>query len=212
ELTGARVEIGYASASLHRHIHRAVLAERFVYHAVRSSECRVHVAMRRGVLIENVATNFVKERRSIRVERIFDRHHRLEGLVFHLDDITRIFGHVAALSHDERHRVAHQAHAIGGQRMERRVTHPRLVFDAHRTDEPLHVLANEDRHHARHGARRADVDAHDARVRVRAAQKCRVEHAWQTDVVDVVAVASEDALILYTLDAGTNKPHASFTL
>ena len=96
--------------------------------------------------------------------------------------------------------------------MERRLTHPRLVFNAHRTDEPLHVLANEDRHHAKHGARRADVDAHDARVRVRAAQKCRVEHAWQTDVVDVVAVAGEDALILYTLDAGTNKPHASFTL
>src|SRR5260370_28838095 len=54
--------------------------------------------------------------------------------------------------------------------------------------------------HTRFRRRRAGVDGLDARVRVRAEQDGHVQHAWQREVVDVVALAVEEAPVLLALD------------
>ena len=69
----------------------------------------------------------------------------------------------------------------------------------------LEVLARDDRHHAGHLHRLADVDVLDLGVRVGAPHQREVEHARQREVVDVVALASKEARIFLALHGDADR-------
>ena len=66
------------------------------------------------------------------------------------------------------------------------------------------VGAGEHRHHAGRAVRRGGVDLVDRRVRVRRAQEIGVGLAGTVDVVDVVALAGDEADIFLALDGGAD--------
>ena len=89
---------------------------------------------------------------------------------------------------DERHLLTLEAHLVGAQHrlhVHRQRRHPRQL-------QRLQQLARDDRFDLGMCFGSAGVDRNDARVRVRAAQNRTVEHARQVDIVDVVALASQE--------------------
>ncbi len=102
-----------------------------------------------------------------------------EDLVLHVDQLGRLCGRCARRSRrrpPRRHRRS--GRALEGQRV--------LVGRPRDDPEALgHVLAGDDGDDARLRQRARRVDAHDARVRVRAAEQAAPEHAREVDVVRV---------------------------
>ncbi len=124
--------------------------------------------------------------------------HRRQLLVVDLDQLERVLGDIAALGGDDRDRLADVAHAVERHAalLDRRIGEtgqgPGDLGD---------VGAGHDQGHARQRLCPADIDRLDARVRVRAAQCCRVQHVRQHDVVDVAALAGQEARVLDPLHA-----------
>ena len=70
------------------------------------------------------------------------------------------------------------------------------------------VVAGEDRDHARRLQRRRRVDLVDRRMRVRRAQEIGVGLAGTVDVVDVMALAGDEADVFLALDGGADAGRA----
>ena len=71
----------------------------------------------------------------------------------------------------------------------------------------LQVLAGDHRHHALHGQSLAGVDIEYFGVGVGTAHDVHVEHAWQLDVVDVAALALDEAGVLLALHPVPHAPN-----
>jgi hypothetical protein len=154
-----------------------------------------------GLPVEDVvgglALLVVADDRRVRIARLARVDDRRERVVLDIDELERVARRVAVVGDDERDLLALKAHFVGrqdglgvvGQRR-----HPREV-------QALEVLAGDDRAHLRMGECGRRVDRDDARVRERAAQHGAVEHAGQVDVVDVVALAADEARVLLALEA-----------
>ena len=102
----------------------------------------------------------------------------------------------------QRHGLARVAHRALRERKERRglvAGHPR--DGAHGPGVARDVRAGQHGGHARLGARRLDIDLEDARVGVWAADDCRMEHAGELEVVEVPALAAEEAGVLDAVQA-----------
>ena len=124
-----------------------------------------------------------------RVARVDDRGQRL---VVDVDELERVACGVAVLGDDEGDLLALEAHLVGGEDGEgvvRQRGDPRQA-------ERLEHRAGDDGLHLRVRLGGRGVDALDARVRERAAQDGAVQHAGQHDVVDVVALAADEAGVL----------------
>jgi hypothetical protein len=67
-----------------------------------------------------------------------------------------------------------------------------------------HQLAGDDGDHAVERLRLGGVDALQVRVGVRAPQDGHVEHPGEVDVVDVVAGAADEPVVLYSANAVTD--------
>ena len=124
---------------------------------------------------------------------------RVAWLDVQLDELACVLGDVAALGDDERDRVAHVAD-VGAR--ERR-GHLELLTEhgvPRTTEATVEVLGREHGDDARKLARGADVEMCDRGLRDVAAQERRVEGAGGCDVVDIEAVAGQQALVLLTGD------------
>ena len=112
------------------------------------------------------------------------------------DRVARVLSLVAGLGDDRRDLLALEANLVCGQHGLRVIGqrwHPgQLVL--------RHELARDHRDHPRHAGGGASVDGLEARMRMWAAQDRHVQHARQREVVDVVALAVEEARVLLALD------------
>ena len=99
-----------------------------------------------------------------------------QRLVLDLDPFRGVFGHVAAFRHHDGDRFADVANLLDCEGREGGLpifAHPGR--GAHRFDQFRNPRAGQHRGHAVHRTRCGDVDLGNARVRIRAAEKRRVE-------------------------------------
>ena len=129
-------------------------------------------------------------------ERLLRARDRLERLVVHVDELAGVLGDVGGLGDHRRDLLPLEAHLV---RREHRL---RVAGEGRHPGEVVlrHQLAGDDRDDAldRLGAR--GVDRRDARVRQRAPEELEVEHPGERDVVEVVALAADEAGVLQPLD------------
>jgi len=130
--------------------------------------------------------------------RLLEIDHRRQRIVLDLDQLAGVLGDIAALGHHGRDRLAHVTHLVHGNAVLRR----RRAGEVRAR--PRHLRRLRAGHDAEHTGQRLGpglVDAHDARVGVRAAQHRRVRHVGQRHVVDIGAGAGEQAGVLHPLHA-----------
>ena len=156
-----------------------------------------------------VRRDLVDLRRAWRL-RLAGIGHRRQHLVIDFD----LFGGIARLRQrfgdHHRHRIADMAGLADGERRMRRHLHRRAVLgmDHPAADQIADLVggqfgAGEHREHARH-AGAAGVDRFDLGVRVRRAHEIGVGLAGPIDVVGVVALAGNEALILLAAHCGAD--------
>ena len=130
---------------------------------------------------------------------------RGERLVLHRDQRGRVLGNIAALGHNDRHRLADEGNllaredggraALGLARCARAARQAKL--GQHRSD----VLERQHRRDTGDGARRGGIDAADQGVRVAAPHEGALERAGQRDVVEIAPAAGQEPRILGAQDA-----------
>ena len=133
-------------------------------------------------------------------ERLGRVHDHRQRLVVDDDRLAGVLGDVGVVGDDRGDLLALEAHLVGGQHRLRVVAqggHPREVAGRHH-------LAGEHQPDARDVPGLAGVDGADPGVGDRAAQDLHVQHAGQHDVVDVVAPAPDEAVVL---DASATGAH-----
>ena len=129
-----------------------------------------------------------------RLLRVDDDRQRL---VVDVDRLARVLGDVGVVGDDAGHLLALEPDLVGGQHRLRVVgqgRHPGQVPGRHH-------LAGQHQVHAGDVPGPAGVDRLDPGVRQRAAQDLHVQHAGQHDVVGVVALAADEAVVLDALAA-----------
>ena len=128
-----------------------------------------------------------------RLERV---HNRVERLVVHLYCCDTIGSGVARGRNDGCDLLGIVQHGVHGQdhlAVAHQRRHP-FQFVRHQ------VCARDDGGYTRHFQRRLLVDALDFCVREWAAHDVEIEHARQLDVVDVLALAAQEARVLFAFD------------
>ncbi len=164
---------------LHRRVGRAVERVLALHHDVGAvdrgvdlAELQVHVLRDVTVLAVLGDCRFGAGQGLVRVEM------GLEDRVFDLDQLQRVDGRVLVEGRDRGDGLADVAHLVHGER--------RLVLGPGQDAEFYRQIgADDDREHPGQRAGAAGVDGLDDRVRMRAAQQLRVQHARQLDVVGV---------------------------
>ena len=128
--------------------------------------------------------------------------HGRQGVDVEHDRFGRVLGLGQGLGHDEGHRIADEAHLVGGQRMARRRLHRRAVAVGHRDqrlERPVarrvQVGAGPHAQHARHLLRVLDIDALEHAMRHLAAHHHRIGLVRQVHVVGVAALALEQGRV-----------------
>ena len=202
ELAGRGVEVGDHSARLER---RGMAAR--IDDVPRDDRVRLREGAVGGVLVARLpgragevvglADLVVSDQRCVLVESLPRVHDRRQRLVLHVDQLERVARDVLVGRDHERDLLALEADLVTREHRLGVVGdggHPRQA-------QRLQVLGGDDGGHTRMGERPAGVDRNDARVRVRAAQDGAVHHARQPDVVQVVALAADEARVLLALEA-----------
>jgi hypothetical protein len=141
-------------------------------------------------------------------------------MVVHFDPLQRVLGGVAALCDDQRHRLAHVAHRVAGERVLRRraelETHASL--ERRRSDPRLRdaleagqIVEGEHRGQAGTGPGPLRADGREARVGVGTAEHRGVEAARRRHVVDESPAPREVARVLLAPDDGADvfRAHAA---
>jgi hypothetical protein len=149
----------------------------------------------------------VEDRRA-RLDRPLHVDDHVQELVVDDDQVQHVLRDVPVLGDHDRDRLADVADAVSGddplvERAHRRLgvlglqrrqgAGRRAVADVVEAGHPIRGQHGE---HPRVGQAGFDVDARDARVRVRAAQHRGVDHAVTLEVGDVLAVAAQQAGVL----------------
>ena len=146
--------------------------------------------------------------RRVRLHRLERVDQRRQRLVLDLDQVDRVGGDVAVVGDDERHLLVgeqdllvrqHRLH-VAGQR--------RHVVQV----QGLQVVGGEDGVHARQRLGLADVDALDPGVAVGAADEVAMQHPRQADIVDIVALALDQAGVLLALSGAADAAQGRLAL
>ena len=129
---------------------------------------------------------------------------RAEHLVVHINQLGSVLRLLQRFGHHHGDVVTDIAHLVQCQDGVRRLLHGLAVGAG---DQPAtrqaanfgvsHVLADQYINHARRGLCGLDVDALDARMRMRRAHKHRVSLTGDVDVVGVLAAAGEKAIVFF---------------
>ncbi len=206
------VEFGDRGARLHRHAGDA-LDPGVELHHMRGA--RERGLRRRGVaelaVDHDVGAGLLEQQRRVGIGGLAGVGHRGQHLVVDLDAFGAVLGGTDALCHHHRHRLADEAHLVGGQRVMRRgeglevaprrehhlggMLRPHLVGDRLQSV-GNEIAAGEHGEHAGHRQRRRRVDAADARMRVRRAHHDGIGLAGQAHVIGIVALAGDEAQVL----------------
>ena len=152
----------------------------------------------------DVAGSVVVELRSALLHRVFHRDDGRKRLVVDIHQGGPIVGDGGIGGHYRSDGVAHVPDPPDRQRRMRHLL--RVGHDpAHGKGAQLflELLPGEDGDHALYRLGGGGVDAPDFGVSVRAPHDRHVEHAEELDVVDVVALPSDEARVLPALDAGS---------
>ena len=129
--------------------------------------------------------------------RLFGVGHGGQRIVVDVDRVDRIARDVRIGRDHDRHGVADEVDAVARQDgVLGRLEIGNRGGARHQAARSVDVGAGQDGDDARDRARGGDVDASDARVRVRAAQDGRMEHPGQAQVVDVGRQPLDQARIL----------------
>ena len=127
----------------------------------------------------------VRERRAA-LHRFFRVGHGRQRIVVHVDRVDGVARDVRIAGDDDRDGVADEVHAVARQdRVLRRLEIRNGGGARHQAARRVDVGAGQDGDDARDRARRRDVDAGDARVRVWAAQDHGVQKPGEPHVVHV---------------------------
>ena len=123
------------------------------------------------------------------------------SLIIHHHRLGRILARIDGFSQNHRHRLADEAHAIRREQRtiglrRRTAVRPRKADAAGDRRHIRQVRGGEYRHHARHRARRTDIDAADRRMRMMRADQHRVQHARRVRIGAVIAPAGQQPHIL----------------
>ena len=125
-----------------------------------------------------------------------------ERVVLDVDELERVPRDVRALGHHAGDLLALEPHLVGGEhglRVTRQCGHPGESVRGER-------LAGHDSDDAGERLGGRCVDVHDAGVRELAAQEREVQHPGEGDVLDVLAAALDEAVVLFALHAVADAP------
>ena len=199
ELAAARLVGRDAADRLERLRARAAPAELALHHEVRLGEIVLHGPELESPVLRDVVRAALRMQHGVpaRGHRGLGVDHHRQVLVLDLDQVARVLGDVAVLGDHRRHRFADVAHPIDRHAV---LHHRRARELRRRAGHLLRFRAGEDEVHARERLRLRGVDALDAGVRPVAAQHRGVRHAGEHDVVDVLAVAGQQARVLDPLE------------
>jgi hypothetical protein len=170
------------------------------------------VAARLAHVRRHIARDVVVHARRIGRESVLEVYHGRKRLVVDRDRGRRVFREITALGDDERHRLARVAHLVLGERHLRALVEERALDRRRRHQQwpGLPVVAEVLRGiHGEHAfvlARPRYVDAADARMRVRAAHECGVQHSRKLDVVDEKRAARKEARVFIPGNRGAEVP------
>jgi hypothetical protein len=143
-------------------------------------------------VVGGLALLVLADQRRVGLQGLVRVDHRRERVVVDVDQLQGVAGDVGVLGDHRRDLLALEHHLVEGQDrlgVARQGRHPRQAVG-------VQVAAGDDRDHARVGGGRLGVDGGDAGVGERGAQQRHVQHAGQGDVVDVVAAAAQEAVVL----------------
>ena len=181
-------------------------------HAQRGpGEGGVHVAAREFARQQHVGAGLVMQRDRVGPDGLDRVAEHGQRLVLDLDTFRGVFGHVAAFRHHDRDRFADVANLLDRQRRKGRLpifAHPGR--GVHRFDEFRDPRTGQHRGHAVHHARCGGIDLGNPCVRVRAAEKRRVEQAGRGIIVDVGAPAGEEPFVFAPLDGRADQLRREF--
>ena len=206
EVLGAGVPVGDDAAGLDRHRGAVIVVKAARDDVIGVGAGGGVIAATLAHMGGDVAFDVVVDARGSVDERLFQIDDRGQRLKIDGDVRKRVLGDIAALCQHDRERLADVAHLVLGER------HLRALIENHAGDRrrrhqqrPRRPVRAEigggvDRDDARPRARRANVDGANAGVRHAAAQKRRVQHAGQFDVVDEQRLAAEQPGVLVALD------------
>jgi hypothetical protein len=202
ELAGLGVEVGDDPAGLQRRRVAARIDDVAGNDGVGLGERlvgRVAVAClpRRAGQIVALAGLVVADQGRILIERLARVDDRGQRLVLDVDERQRVVGRVLVGRDDEGDLLALEAHLVAGQHGLGVVGDRRHPGQAER----LEVLGGDDRRDVGVRERLRRVDRDDLGVGIRAAEQRAVDHARQLDVVQVVALAADEARVLLALQA-----------
>ena len=179
---------------LDRHRRRAAPFHPQRQFARAGGEILLDLAPHEGLVEQHVGAVRLVHQHAARFERLFGVEHEGQGLVVDFDRFGRVLGQRTGVGHHGGNPFAGIARDVERQRPAR---HVRGVEPGHQRQRgrgefaPIqHVM------HARHGKRRAFVDALDARRGVRAGDHRHMLHVRQIDVGDEMALAGHEAAVL----------------
>lgn len=153
--------------------------------ALLDASASVHLRLYFPRLVRRQIASRVNGRRT-GLEGPFRVEHEREPLVFDLDQMQRVLCGMPINCSNCSHGVADESYGI----VEQESFVPRVAA----APDDAAVLVSDDRLHARKLEGPASIDAHDPRMRMRAAQHTREKHARKTDV-RCVACRAGDAFI-----------------
>ena len=166
----------------------------------------------------DVVGSAVPDHRGARLDRIFERHHRRQGLIVDGDQLGRVARLLQGLRHHKGDPVADRPHLAAG---EDRPQRPVAFWAAHVLGHDRHqasdlvgfgVGAGEHRENPRSRLGRGGIDAGNARMGVRRHHQHTVALQRHVDVVDIAAAAGDKTGVLEPVDrlADTEFCHALF--
>ncbi len=177
---------------------RARPVELGLHRAIGFGEGLVDLAERERALVGDVRSHLLVHERAALLARLERIEHDGQWLVVDLDQVAGVLGDVAVLGDHGRDALAVVAHLLDRDH----VLDDRPGAERGQRIGALgDVLARDHGDHAGQLLGGLGADREDLRVGVRAADDRRVRHAGQLDVVDVAALAAQEAGILDAVDA-----------
>ena len=217
-LIGARVPVGDYAPGLHRH-RRAVIVEKAAADDVLGASARGGIIAAALPDMRCEITRHIVVDRSGRIrQRLFQIDNGRQRIEIDGDIAERILGEVAALRQNHRQGFADMAHFILGERHLRALVEGNVLDRRRRHEQragsPIlaEVVGGVDGDDAVARPRGGYVDRTNPGMRDVAAQKSRVEHPGQLDVVDEQRLAVQQSRVFVASDgsAEISRRHAHY--